>query len=319
MVLEGESIGKASMSHFDDLEIFRGILESLPIGLCVLDKERNVLIWSDGAERATGRLRHEVVGRSCISNPLLHCDQPGCEFCKEDCPAARAIKNSALTESPGFLRHKSGHELPVRIRAVPVHNAHGSIIGAVETFEEQQATHGENHEGSVRSDCVDDVTGLPSQILMRSHIHESLERLADLQLPFSVLIFQLEGMEHFRGSFGSEAASSLLRVTARTLEGSIFKTDFAGRWSSDQFLLILNGCREESLYSVRERIRRMLALECIEWWGERRSLPVLVGQAAPQPGDTPETLISRAQQSLAVSLNSRSRAASAGPGLTLGS
>jgi diguanylate cyclase (GGDEF)-like protein/PAS domain S-box-containing protein len=307
------------MSQFEDLDILRGILESLPIGLCVLDMEKRVVIWSDGAERVTGRLRHEVVGRSCISEPLLHCDQPGCEFCREDCPAAIAVRNSVSTESLGFLHHKSGHELPVRIRAVPVHNAHGSIIGVAETFEEQQTFPLDSREGSIRSDCVDEVTGIPSQILMRSHLHESLERFAELQLPFGVLIFRLEGLEHFRAAFGTEATSSLLRVTARTLEGAIFKTDFAGRWSDDQFLLILNGCREDALYSVRERIRRMLAMEGIEWWGERRSLPVWVGQAAPQADDTPELLVVRAQQSLKASLDSRSRAASAGPSLTSGS
>jgi len=36
----------------------------------------------------------------------------------------------------GFLHPKTGDEIPVRIHAVPVHNQHGSVIGAVETFEE---------------------------------------------------------------------------------------------------------------------------------------------------------------------------------------
>ena len=108
------------MSLFHDSEICRSILESLPTGLCVVDVQERIALWSDGAERITGHLRHDVIGHSCISETLLHCDQPGCEFCKEDCPVARAIKTSHPTEAIGFLHHKTGFEIPVRIRAVPV-------------------------------------------------------------------------------------------------------------------------------------------------------------------------------------------------------
>src|SRR4051794_32280467 len=80
------------MSAFDDSEICRSILENLPTGLCVVDLHKKIMVWSSGAEQITGHLRHEVIGHSCVSEPLLHCDQPGCEFCSEECTLARAIK-----------------------------------------------------------------------------------------------------------------------------------------------------------------------------------------------------------------------------------
>jgi len=89
-----------------------------------------------------------------------------------------------------------------------------------------------------------------------------------------------------------------LRVVARSLESTFWATDMLGRWSDDQFLVILDGCREEALDSVRERIRRILANDGIEWWGERHSLPVCIGRAAAQSDDTFESLIARVQQSL---------------------
>ncbi len=50
--------------------------------------------------------------------------------------------------------------------------------------------------------------------------------------------------------------------------------------------------------AVRERVRRMLAGEGIEWWGERRSLPVSIGEASSSPTTPLESLIERAQKSL---------------------
>lgn len=288
------------MSTFLDTGISRSILESLPAGLCVVDMQKKIVLWSDGAERITGHLRHEVIGHSCISEALLHCDQPGCEFCKEDCPVARAIKTSHPAEAVGFLHHKTGYEIPVRIRAVPVHNDHGSIIGAVETFDELQPV-----VAPIRRDdslnlpgCVDDVTHVASRALMLSHLRRTLATFVEVQIPFAVLCLKLEGLPHFRASLGPEAANSLLRVVARSLESTLWTTDFIGRWSDDQFLVVLNACRDEALANVRERVRHMLAGDGIEWWGERRSLPISIGQAFARPDDTVESLLDRMQKSL---------------------
>jgi two-component system cell cycle response regulator len=312
------------MSSFNDPEICRNILESMPSGLCVVDLQRKIMMWSNGAERITGRLRHEVVGHSCISESLSHCDRPGCEFCREDGPIAGAIKSSHSVEAIGSMRHKAGHDIPVRICAVPVRNLRGSIIGAVETFEElHPAAILDGRPDSLQPPgCVDDITGIASHALMQSHLRETLATFVELQVPFGVLRFRLEGLEHFRASFGPEAASSLLRVVARTLEGSLWKTDFVGRWSDDQFLVILNACRDEALHSVRERLARMLANDAIEWWGEPRSLPISIGQATALTGDTVESLMQRAEQSLhptsVAASAENARAAAAGSKTTSG-
>jgi len=301
------------MSAFHDAEIYRSILETLPTGLCIVDMQKKIVLWSDGAERITGHLRYDVIGHSCVGEALLHCDQQDCEWCNEDCPLARAIRTSQPAEAQGFLHHKAGHEIPVRARAVPVRNPHGSIIGAVETFEDQlQAALVDHPPDSLRlGGFVDDVTGVPSHVMMRSHLRETLATFAEVQVPFGVLSIRLEDLGDFRVRYGQEATSSLLRVIGRTLEGALWKTDVVGRWNDDQFLVIVNGCSEEPLRSVGERVRRMLAGHGIEWWGERRSLPVSIGWALAQPGDTIESLTERAQKSLAASARG-ARAASGG-------
>jgi diguanylate cyclase (GGDEF)-like protein/PAS domain S-box-containing protein len=302
------------MSAFDDLALYRGILESLPTGLCVVDMEKRIVLWSDGAERITGHLRHEVIGHNCIGEALLHCDQPGCEFCSEECPLGRAMKTAKPAEAIGFLHHKAGHEVAVRVRAVPVHNTRGSIVGGVETFEEQQvsALPEDREEGLNLPGCRDEVTGLASRVMMQAHLRETLGTFTEVQLPFGVLLVRVEGLDHFRAAFGLEAAAALLRAMAHTLGGALWKSDCAGRWSDDQFLLILNGCREDALHLVRERLRRMLADDAIEWWGERRSLPVSIGTAKAAEGDSIEALLARLQESLASASAWRAGAAAQG-------
>jgi len=298
------------MSLFHDLDTYRSILESLPTGLCLVDMQKSIVLWSDGAERITGHLRHDVVGHSCVGEALLYCNHQDCEWCNEDCPLTRAMKTAHAIEATGFLHHKAGHEVLVRARAVPVRNAHGSIIGAVETFEDQHTALADHGANTLHlPGYVDEVTGVASQAMMRSHLRETLATFAEVQVPFGLLSIRLEGLADFRARYGVEAAASMLRVIGRTLEESLWKTDFVGRWSDDQFLAIVNGCSEEALRSVGERMRRMLASNGIEWWGERRSLPVSIGRAGAQPGDTLESLMERVQKSPVPSPLQRARAA----------
>src|ERR1700741_3641157 len=112
-----------------------------------------------------------------------------------------------------------------------------------------------------------EVTSVASRTMMQSHLRETLGTFAELQVPFGMLLFRLEGLERFRTSSGPDAAAALLRMVARTIEGALLRTDFIGRWADDQFLAILNGCRDEALQAVRERVRRMLASDGLEWWG----------------------------------------------------
>jgi diguanylate cyclase (GGDEF)-like protein/PAS domain S-box-containing protein len=265
----------------------------------VVDVQRRILLWSDGAERITGHLRHEVIGRSCIAEPLLHCNQPGCEFCSEKCPLARAMKTSHAAESNGALHHKSGYEVPVRLRAVPVRSQNGSMVGAVEIFEDLQSAAISGHSLSVQSaEFMDPVTGTASRATAERYLHRAFGTYRESQVPFGVLLIRVENLPHFRANLGAEAGSSFLRVVARTLEGVLSIADYIGRWTDDQFLVVLSGCEHETLPSLREHVRRTLAGEGIEWWGERHSLPVSIGQACVRPDDTPELLLDRAHKSL---------------------
>ena len=50
------------MSELDNPEIFRSILETLPTGVYLVDRDRKILFWNRAAENVTGYLRQDVVG-----------------------------------------------------------------------------------------------------------------------------------------------------------------------------------------------------------------------------------------------------------------
>ena len=56
------------MPDFKDPEIFRTVLSSLQTGVYLMDRDRKIHFWNDGAEKITGYLRQEVVARFAAAN-----------------------------------------------------------------------------------------------------------------------------------------------------------------------------------------------------------------------------------------------------------
>lgn len=288
------------MPSFQDPEIYRDILDALQIGVSVLDLHKKIVFWSDGAEQITGYARIDVLGHSSAENILLHCNHISCETCAGKCPMATALHDATPVESASTIHHRSGHWTPVHTWAIPLRDKHGSIIGIIQTFENEGAvqTPSPNDRTMKEHGCLDYTTELPNPTMMQSHLRETLSTFAELQVPFGVVCLEIQALSQFRARYGQEAATSILRVVARTLRNTIWPTDFIGRWSEDRFLVILSGCDDEALRAVGERMLRMARRATIEWWGEELSVAASIGSTATSLGDSAESLLLRTQNAL---------------------
>jgi diguanylate cyclase (GGDEF)-like protein/PAS domain S-box-containing protein len=289
-----------AMPPFQDPEVYRDILNGLQIGVSVLDLQKKIAFWSDGAEQITGYARIDVLGHSCMDNILLHCSQNTCDMCTDKCPIAIALHDAKPVEAMTFIHHKSGHRTQVHTWAIPLRDKHGSIIGLIQTFEGEFALAGPdpNNRSMKERGCLDDTTGLPNQAVMQAHLREMLGTFTELQIPFAAIFLEFSAFSQFRARYGQVATRSILQVMARTLRNTVWPTDFVGRWSDDRFLVILSGCREDALPAVTQRIERMMANATIQWWGEELSVAVSIGRTCSLGGDTVEALVRRAQQGL---------------------
>ncbi len=293
------------MSSFQDPETYRCILDGLQIGVSVLDLEKNIVFWSDGAEKITGYSRIDVAGHSCRENIFLHCNEISCEMCGRKCSIRAALHDGKPVQTIGLIHQKSGQLARARTWATPLRDKQGSIIGIIQTFEAELAAAGLDPDDRSMNDrsmkergCLDHVTGLPNQTIMQSHLREKLGSLAELQIPFGIVCAEIPELGEFLARYGQEAATALLQVMARTLRNTVWPTDFVGRWSEGQFLTILNGCGESALQSVSERMHKLMAGATIHWWGEELSVAVSIGRASALASDTIDSLLQRAQHEL---------------------
>jgi len=143
-------------------EIYRAVLESLPIGVYLTDRKRQIAFWNTSAERITGYLAQEVIGHCCQDNLLMHCDGNQVALCGSACPLAQTMQDGRDREANMFLRHKDGQRVPVRVRAIPVRDEFGAIVGAAECFEVRSFQATEMRCPHLRGNTsLDDVTQIP--------------------------------------------------------------------------------------------------------------------------------------------------------------
>ena len=283
------------MPAFKDPEIYRDILDGLQIGVSVLDLQRNIVFWSDGAEQITGYSRMDVLGHSCLENILLHCNQSSCEMCAERCPIAAALHDAKPVEAMSFIHHHAGHRMQVHTWTIPLRDKQGSIIGVIQTFEGEFAVAGPevNNRSMKERGCLDEVSGLPNQVTMQAYLREAMGMFDEFQLPFGIIDLEIPELSAFRARYGEVAARSIVQVLARTLRNTVWPTDFVGRWGESGFMVILSGCEEDALQSVCQRILGMMANATIRWWGEELSVTVSINRSIVVSSDTVESLLHR--------------------------
>ncbi len=292
------------MPEFIDPSLFRSILENLHMAVFVAGRDGKILFWNDGAERITGYLRQDVIGRACGDNFLGETDGNEKDSSETLAPIAVATRDGKPLQAQVSLRHKSGHRIPVQLWAFPIRDAQGVIVGAAETFEESvSVADWDRRQNKLATyGCIDQASGVLNHGMIYSHLREHLGMFAEHPVPFCLLCIQIDGLEKIHLRDGPAAIAAVLRVVGQTLENSLRPTDFIGRWQENQFLAILAECGDSEISLAAERLRRMVATSKIAWWGDRLPVTISVGGTVVKAADSPDAIVVRAERALRESI-----------------
>jgi diguanylate cyclase (GGDEF)-like protein/PAS domain S-box-containing protein len=292
------------MLPLDDPETYRAVLDNVTAGVYLVDRDGKILLWNAGAERITGYLRQDVVGHSSLEDVLGHLDGQNNVISKEALPIPSVLRDGKPSDAQVSLRHKSGHRLLVRLHAAPIRDAHGTVIGAVENFEEvvSTAAFAERQNKLAAYGCLDVDSGVLNHGMVQSHLREALATFVDHRVPFSIVCIGIDQLDAAKARYGSGAVTAMIRVTGQTLENSLRPTDFLGRWMENEFLAVLMECSADEVSRVGERLRRMVNQSKVEWWGDTLQVTVSMGATSAKTADSAEAMLNRAEGGMRESL-----------------
>jgi diguanylate cyclase (GGDEF)-like protein/PAS domain S-box-containing protein len=292
------------MPELDDPEIYQSVLDGLQTGVYIVDRNRRIRFWNEGAEQITGYLRQDVVGRFLRDHLLATGDDVKNFDADPDDPVNVAFRDGKPSVMDVSILHKDGYRVPIVLRTIPIRNSRGAVVGAAESFEKNRSASEWSRRQSVYADlgCLDAMTGVAAKSFMETQLREHLMTFAEHNLPFGILLIQVDHMDQYRATRGPGVAPSILRIVAQSVENCVRPTDVVGCWDENQFIAILQQCKESEVALVGERVRRMICQSEIEWWGDKFSVTSPVGGAGCRPGDSVELLIARAAASVTESI-----------------
>ena len=105
------------------------IIDSIPVGVAILDMDLRVQAMNRSLEAMTGFNREEAVGVSCPH--VLRSN-----LCPQKCPAKQAVESDQAIHIEGNIINRARQKIPVRIHVAVLKDGKGQPIGVVETIED---------------------------------------------------------------------------------------------------------------------------------------------------------------------------------------
>ena len=282
-----------------DDNFYKEILNSVQDGIYYLDRNRIIKYWNRGAEQITGYPADQVLGTSCRNNLLNHVNENGLVLCKDHCPMAATMQDGQPREAYVYLHHAEGHRVPVQIRATPILDDHGNIVGAVETFNKGSSP--EKTERRIRklqqTALLDPLTAIGNRRHLESRLKISLLDFHENNIPFGLLFCDIDHFKNLNDTFGHNLGDKVLRMVAQTLRANIRDTDTMGRWGGEEFLVILQNVDTQSLLSIAEKLLNLVRQSHLTLPDKRTlSATISIGGALIRESDTTDSIVDRADR-----------------------
>ena len=284
---------------FDDPEFYKDLIDNLYDGVYFVDRDRRITYWNKGAERITGYKSDQVKGRLCRDNILNHITANGIQLCLTNCPLAASMQDGQTREAEVFLHHHDGHRLPVVVRASPIRNKDGEIIGAVETFSNNdQVVQTRRQVDELRQSALTDpLTGIGNRRYLEEGIRAikvEVERGVGIA---GLILIDIDNFKQINDTYGHEIGDQMLLMVARTLKYNLRSSDLLGRWGGDEFIAVIHNVHELSaLRDIAKKLHVMVESSRLDLETARLSITISIGATLIKENETFDKFFQRADK-----------------------
>ncbi len=278
-----------SPNLLDNPKLFRHLVEELPVGIYIVDRDGLIRFWNRGAESIIGRLSHEVVGH-VFEDIVRACDRRGNSLVGERCPVTMTLSQRQPQHCTAFYLHKNGHRTAVRIRTRPILE-YGDAMGGATILFEEAFVYREDSSAPPMYGCLDAATGVPSRRLTRAVLNECMAGMEESHIGFGMLRIRVLGLEEFRAKHGPQSVVPFLHTTAQTLRNSLDAENFLGCWGENEFLVVLPSASPMMVAMTSEILLNLLSHSEVSWWGDRFLVEAEVAYTVATAGSDLESLL----------------------------
>lgn len=240
--------------------LFETLMDNLSDGVYFVDIHRHIRYWNKAAERITGYAREEVIGHCCGDNILMDVNEAGECLCTGKCPLNAILRDGGAHHGLVYLRHKDGHRVPAQVSAAPVHDSHGVITGAMETFHDCSPMHAALKQVArgERAQYICPVTGVGNRRYAEMILDQRLGDARSRAVSFAAFLIAVDGYEELCARHGEPLGEMLLIMAAKSIANALQSFDSLAHWERGVFLAVLPDAETAALGTVANRIRMLV-------------------------------------------------------------
>ncbi len=275
------------------------LLDNMHDAVVFVDRNARILTWNRGAERLTGIAAGAVCQQAWLPGLIGLRDERGNPVDDAECPVHYAIQTSVQSLRRFIIRGRNDRLVAVDIHAVPVLGGDGVTHGAAVLL------HDASPEASLEKRCQslheratkDPLTHVANRAEFDNTHKMFVEAHIERHLPCSLIICDIDRFKLINDTYGHQAGDEALRCFAQLLKSSCRPGDLVARYGGEEFVILCTDCNTAAAAQRAEEMRHAISVLPISVL-DSNTITASFGVTEIQPGDTPETMLRRADRGL---------------------
>ncbi|WMC09614.1 diguanylate cyclase [Oceanimonas pelagia] len=287
------------------------MLESVDIGLVVLDCEYRIELWNGFMENHSGLSSTHVRDQNLFS---LFPELPE-QWLRRKVDTVVTLNTRTFTsweQRPWLFRFRSTRPITgthdymfQNLTIHPLADPDGHIrrvclmvYDVTDVATSKLALEQANKQLS-RLSRTDRLTGLLNRGSWESLLHTEFARYRRYRQPCTLVMLDIDHFKRINDSHGHPAGDDVIRHAAALIQGCLRDADVAGRYGGEEFGLILPQTDLEGAGVISERLRRAIADARVDTHGQLLRYTISMGMASLTPATaTAQEWLERADRAL---------------------
>ncbi len=275
------------------------LLEAMHDAVVFIDNTMRITLWNRAAERLTG-ISAESLHYRHWSPALIHLrDENQKLFSTSECPLTTSMQRQEQTVRRLSMISRGGSRTDIDCHIIPVFGTGGVPLGAAMMMHDiaTQVTLEQRVQSLHEQATRDALTQVANRAEFDRTLSTRVSQCVQKRLPLSLIICDIDHFKKVNDTFGHQAGDAVLIAFGSLLKRHGLSGDLIARYGGEEFVILCGDCNNATATRRAEKIRA--ELEAIQQPAlNGKCLTASFGVTELQDGDTPETMLRRADRGL---------------------
>lgn len=275
-----------------------GLIESLNDAVICVDTHLQITFWNPAAASMTGVGCEAALGTRFSPGMIALSRDSGDLIDDAACPAKIAIETGLQSIERVNAAGVGGRPMSIDLHVIPLRQGH-ELNGAALVM------HDASSEASLERRCkslhVENSKDPLTQVANRAEFDRMLPTFVEVHqeigLPFSLIMSDIDHFKKVNDTHGHQAGDQAIIEFASLLKSMCRSGDLVARYGGEEFAILCADCNTTIAAKRADQIRRQLASMTFDFL-HGAAFTASFGVTELQAGDTPETILRRADRAL---------------------